>query len=224
MNRVTFYRLVGSPAIIALAYASISAADARIEVRHTIVAASGTAAPAGGNYLPLFLNARLNTRHEVAFDAIVDGPPITTGVFVADGRTASTIVLGTHPDPAAPSFGLVGNPFITRTGEVLFQANSSDIFTSDARTIVALVRNGDHAPGGGTVTPTAPFAANDHGAIVYAASISGSTATGESSAPTGHKRSPSSAMTAMYRWAVGSRRRLDVLSSTIVGRWRSLPR
>jgi hypothetical protein len=153
------------------------AAGTQIEVRHTIVAASGTAAPAGGNYLPFFLHARLNTRHEVAFDAFVDGPPITTGVFVGDGRAASAIVLGTNPDPAAPSFGFVGNPFITQTGEVVFQANSSDIFASDARTVIALVRGGDQASGGGTLTPTATFDVTDHGVIVYGATISGSAAT-----------------------------------------------
>ena len=178
MNRATFYPLVVLSAIIAQPIASMSsAAGGRIDGLHTIVAASGDAAPAGGRYLPLFFNARLNTRHEVAFDAFVNGPPITTGVFVGNGRTASTIVLGTNPDPAVPSFGFVGDPFITKTGDVVFQANSTDIFVSDARTIVPLVRNGDHAPGGGTVTPTAPFAANDHGTIVYAGNISGSTAT-----------------------------------------------
>lgn len=177
MNRATFCRLVLSPAIVAISFAPMLAADAQIEVRHTIVAASGAEAPAGGNYLPLFVNARWNTRHEVAFDGFVNGPPITTGVFIGNGRTASSIVLGTSPDPAAPSFGFVGNPFITETGDVVFQANSSDIFVSDARTIVPLVRAGDRAPGGGTLTPSAPFAANDHGMVVYPASISGSTAT-----------------------------------------------
>ena len=110
MNRATFYPLVVLSAIIAQPIASISsAAGGRIDGLHTIVAASGDATPAGGRYLPLFFNARLNTRHEVAFDAFVNGPPITTGVFVGNGRTASTIVLGTNPDPAAPSFGFVGD-------------------------------------------------------------------------------------------------------------------
>ena len=130
------------------------AKEAKKLATHTIVAASGGAAPAGGNYLSFF-NARLNARHEVAFDAFVSGPPLTTGVFVGDGRTTSTIALGANPDPAAPSFGFVFNPFITPNGDVVFDANVSDIFMSDGKTIVPLVRNGDQAPGGGTLTPAA---------------------------------------------------------------------
>ena len=177
MNRATFHRLVVLAAILAQPMAPMSSViGAGIEVRHTIIAASGGAAPAGGNYLPLFVNARLNARHEVAFDAFVGGPPFTTGVFAGDGRAAFAIALGSNPDPSGPSFGLVGSPFITETSKVVFQANSSDIFVSNSRTIVPLVRNGDHAPGGGTLTPTPQFAANNHGAIVFHASISGSTA------------------------------------------------
>ncbi len=67
-----------------------SAAD--VKVRHTLIAASGDAAPAGGNYSPFsFFNVRLNARHDVAFDASVG---TTTGVFVGDGNTTSTITLG----------------------------------------------------------------------------------------------------------------------------------
>src|SRR5262245_16660051 len=76
------------------------AAHGRHAVRHTVVAASGSAAPAGGTYIN-FLNAALNARQEVAFDAFVAGPPPTTGVFVGDGKATSTIALGTNPDPAA---------------------------------------------------------------------------------------------------------------------------
>jgi hypothetical protein len=166
-------------ALMALPFAQMSSpAGAQIAVRHTIVAASGDAAPDGGIYLPLsFFNARLNARHEVAFDAFVGGPPITTGVFVGDGKTTSTIALGANPDPAAPSFGQVFNPFLTPNGDVVFQANSSDIFTSNGRTIVPLVRNGDQAPGGGTLTPTTTFAVNDHGTAAYIAGVSGAAAT-----------------------------------------------
>ena len=51
-----------------------SAADGKLKVRHTVIALTGDAAPAGGNYLSSsFSNVRLNARHEVAFDASV-GP------------------------------------------------------------------------------------------------------------------------------------------------------
>jgi hypothetical protein len=139
------------PALSALPFAQTSrAARANTSFQHTIIALSGTAAPAGGNYLAQsFLNATLNARHEVAFDATVSGPSgVTTGVFVGDGETASTIALGINP--AGTSFGFVSNPFITPNGDVVFDVNGGDIFMNSGRTIVALVRDGDLAPGGGT--------------------------------------------------------------------------
>jgi hypothetical protein len=155
------------------------AAGANISLRHTIIALSGSAAPAGGNYLPLsFLHATLNARHEVAFDAVVSGPPFTFGVFVGNGNTTSAIALGINPDPAAPSFGSVFNPCITSNGDVVFDVNDRDIFTSHARTIVPLVRDGDPAPDGGTLTPfVGTRAVNDQSAVAYVAGLSGSTAT-----------------------------------------------
>jgi hypothetical protein len=166
-------------AFLAVPFAQMSTvAGATMSVKHTIIAASGGTAPAGGNYGTFsFTNARLNTRHEVAFDASVTGPPSTVGVFVGNGTRTSTVALGTNPDPAAPSFGFPFNPFITPNGDVIFQANFSDIFTSNGKTIVPLVSNGDQAPGGGTVTPTSSFVANDHGEIAYFAIMSGATAT-----------------------------------------------
>src|SRR5262245_15052422 len=75
------------------------AAGAKKPVRHTVLASSGSAAPAGGNYVTLSRVA-LNTRSQVAFEATLGGPS-TTGVFLTDGRTPATIALGGNPDPAA---------------------------------------------------------------------------------------------------------------------------
>jgi len=143
-------------------------------VRHTVVATSGVAAPAGGNYF-IFFNARLNARPEVVFDALLSGPS-TTGVFVGDGRTTSTIALGGNPDPVAGNFGFVINPLVTSNGNVVFDGNSTSIFTSNRREIVPIVQDGDQSPIGGTVTPIA-HAANDGGTIAYLALMSGATAT-----------------------------------------------
>ena len=113
MTRALWYSTVLLSAIVALPSAQVPS-DAEARVRHTFIAASGDTAPTGGTYLPFsFINARLNTRHEVAFDAVVSGPPLTTSVFVGDGRTTSAIALGTSTDPAVPSFGAVFDPFIT---------------------------------------------------------------------------------------------------------------
>jgi hypothetical protein len=179
MRRLFLYLIVlAMAASIALPFARISsAADAR--VRHTVIAATGGEAPTGSNYLPFsFSNARLNARHEVTFDAVVGGPFFATGIFVGDGKTTSAVALGPNPDPSAPSFDSVTNPYITPNGEVVFDANDVDIFSSNGKSLVPLMRNGDAAPGGGTLTLRgAPRATNDHGTIAYAAFVNGSTAT-----------------------------------------------
>jgi hypothetical protein len=148
-----------------------SAADGKLKVRHTVIALTGDAAPAGGNYLSSsFSNVRLNARHEVAFDASVG---LTTGVFVGDGNTTSTTALADNS-----SFGSVSNPFITPNGDVVFDANDFDTFRSNGKSIVRLVGSGDPAPGGGTLSPAGePRVTNDNGAIAFAAIVSDSTAT-----------------------------------------------
>src|ERR1044071_8109414 len=144
-----------------------SAADGNVKVRHTVIAASGDAAPAGGNYLASsFSNVRLNARHDVVFDA---GVGSTTGVFVGDGKTTSTIELGDN--------GSVSNPFITPNGDVVFNVNNADIYRTDGKSIVPLVRIGDTAPGGGTLVQTLERVTNDNGVVAYTAFVSDSAAT-----------------------------------------------
>jgi hypothetical protein len=77
-------------------------AGAETGASHTVVAASGTAAPAGGNYA-IFTHVTVNARSQIAFDASLGGPS-TSGVFVGDGRRTATIALGGDPDPAAANF------------------------------------------------------------------------------------------------------------------------
>ncbi len=176
MKRALIYFVVlAAVASIALPFAPISSA-ANVTVRHTVIAATGEASPIGGNYLPFsFNNVRLNARHDVVFDAVVGAPSFTTAVFVSDGKTISTVALGLNPDPAAPSFGSVTNPSITPNGDVSFDANA-DTFKSDGKTIAPIVRDGDQAPGGGTLSPIGRVT-NDHGVSAYSAFLSGSTGT-----------------------------------------------
>lgn len=162
MKRAVLY-LVILTVITSLSLQISSAAD--VKVRHTLIAASGDAAPAGGNYLPSsFFNVRLNARHEVAFDA---GVGATSGIFVGDGKTTSTTALGS-----------VSNPFITPNGDVVYDVNNSDTYKNNGKSIVPLVRTGDPAPGGGTLTPSGdPRETNHNGTIAYSAFVSDSTAT-----------------------------------------------
>ncbi|HEY6243968.1 MAG TPA: choice-of-anchor tandem repeat NxxGxxAF-containing protein [Pyrinomonadaceae bacterium] len=178
MKRVYLYTVVLLlSALITLPVAQVSSAAAsQVEIRHTIIAASGGAAPNGGTYTPFFFNATVNASHEVAFDDFLSGASATSGVFVGDGATTSTIALGGNPDPK--SFATVFNPFITANGDVVFDVNDTDTFKSNGKAIVPLVRDGDPAPGGGTLSPLAGTRAmNDHGVISYDAFLSGTTAT-----------------------------------------------
>ncbi|WP_321471936.1 choice-of-anchor tandem repeat NxxGxxAF-containing protein [uncultured Paludibaculum sp.] len=180
MKRAIGYPMLLLPALVVPSFAQMfSTGAATSKVRHTIVAASGGTAPVGGNYSLLsFLNATLNARHGVAFDAFVTGPPPTPGVFVREGNRTSAIALGVNPDPTAPSFGFVSSPVITRNGDVVFDVNFSDVFRSDGKKIVPLLRLGDPAPDGGTVTSRGQErVVNDHGAIAFVATVSGAAAT-----------------------------------------------
>ena len=177
MKRAICYPVVFLSALIVLSSTKmLSAGTARNRVRHRVIAATGEAAPAGV-YGPLFINATLNARHEVAFDAVISGPPPTIGVFVGDGKRTSTIALGANPDPAEPSFGIATNPFITNDGDVVFDGNTG-VFRSSGKRIVPLVQIGDAVPIGGMVASFAvPRVVNDHGAIAYGAHVSGTAAT-----------------------------------------------
>jgi hypothetical protein len=179
MKRPISYLSIFLPALAVLSHIQVlSAADTRSGVRHTIIAESGAATPAGGHYSPFsFLNARLNAQHAVAFDAQVIGPLITSGVFVGDGTATSTIALGVSANPATPSFGSVLNPFITRNGAVVFTTGAGEVFRSDESVIVPLVRIGDAAQGGGVVTLLGNPVVNDGGAVAYFAGVSGAAAT-----------------------------------------------
>ena len=161
--------------ILVFPFAQVSFADAAKKLAtHTIVAASGSPAPDGGNYMNFFRVA-LNQRNQIVFDASLGGPS-TTGVFVADGGKTSTIGLGGNPNPASSNFAQVANPFITPHGDIIFDANFGDTFRHDGRVTVPLVRNGDPASGGGTVTPLS-HATNARGTIAYRAQVNGGVAT-----------------------------------------------
>jgi hypothetical protein len=175
MRTVSDSVVLGCALILTLPVAQMAlAAGAKAGVSHTVVAASGTAAPAGGNYA-VFTHVTVNARSQIAFDASLGGPS-TSGVFVGDERGTSTIALGGDPDPAAENFAFVGNSFFTADGDVVFDANFTDTFRHNPRVTFPLIRNGDPAPGGGTLTPTSRVT-NAHGTVAYQASVIGGTAT-----------------------------------------------
>lgn len=171
-----WYPMLFLPALLVPSFAqTFSPGTAASYARHTVIAASGGTAPAGGTYHPLsFLNATLNASGEVAFDAFLTGPPPSAAAFARNRNTTSVVALGINPDPAGPSFGFVTNSVITRNGNVVFDSNFSDVYRNDGKTIVPLLRLGDPAPDGGTVASRGQERiVNKHGAIGFVATISG---------------------------------------------------
>jgi hypothetical protein len=148
----------------------LSISGVRAQVRHTVIAATGDVAPAGGNYVGFLNTLSVNARGQVTFNARLGGPS-TTGVFVFDGNTTSAIALGGNPDPTAGNFNFVSLPFITTRGDVIFDGGAGT-FRSDGRSTVALVQNGDAAPGGGSLIRTS-HAANSQGVIAFGAFVTG---------------------------------------------------
>jgi len=170
--------LRGSHAVFALVVLTLAqflcTAGALAQATHTVIAASGTAAPAGGNYFG-FDTVAMNSRGQVAFNAILAGPS-TSGVFVNHGTTTSAIALGGNPDPAAGNFSFVTIPTVTTPGDVIFNTDTA-IFRSHGRRTVPLVQNGDSAPGGGSLILNSAHVANSRGVIAYEAIVTGGAST-----------------------------------------------
>lgn len=144
--------------------------EVRAQAQHTIIAASGDAAPAGGTYNGFLNTLAVNARGQITFDTRLGGPS-TTGVFVNDGITTSTIALGGNLDPTAGNFNFVSTPFVTTRGDVIFDTGSG-LFRNDGKRNVAVVQNGDPAPGGGSLTRTS-HAVNAQGLIAFGAFVTG---------------------------------------------------
>ena len=162
--------------LVALTLAQfLSGADAPGSGRHTVIAASGDTAPAGGNYVFFLSSPASNTPGRVAFDAFLGGPS-HSGVFVSDGRTTAAIALGGDPDPAAGNFGFAFAPSLTTRGDVIFITDTG-FFRGDGRRAVPLVQSGDPAPGGGSLNLGGGYAANSQGVIAYQTFVTGAVAT-----------------------------------------------
>jgi hypothetical protein len=120
LSRLIFCRSIRVCALITL---TLAATGVRAQVTHTVIAASGDAAPAGGNYTTLPDAPALNARGQMAFDAVLGGPS-TRGVFLSDGITTASIALSGNPDPAAGNFNFVSTPFLTTRGDVIFTTDT----------------------------------------------------------------------------------------------------
>jgi len=161
--------------MLLLALANPTLVSAGTQINNTVIASTGTAAPAGGNYL-LFHTVALQAQHRVVFDAVLGGPS-TSGVFLADEQTTTVVALGGNPDPAARNVGsFVFSPVIAGD-EVVFTGSTFDssqaIFRGNGKNTSLVVQDGDAAPGGGSLVLAGAAVANSRGDVAYFAQVVG---------------------------------------------------
>lgn len=166
-----FWTVVG----LTLAYLP-SAVATPAECRHTVIASSGNAAPAGGDYL-FFNQVAFAAKDEVAFAAFLRGLS-NSGVFLGDGATTSVVALGGNPDPAAGNLGFFVSNFFVADHEIIVTAAPFDpakitsVFGVRKGNASLIVEDGQVAPDGGSLL-LGELDASSRGAIGYSASVIG---------------------------------------------------
>ncbi|MFT3867908.1 MAG: hypothetical protein QM715_05360 [Nibricoccus sp.] len=164
-------------AVVALTLAYLPTAVAAPQpCGHTVIASTGTAAPAGGNYF-FFHQVAFAARDEVAFAAFLRGPS-NSGVFLGDGATTSVVALGGNPDPAAGNLGFFISTLFPAEREIVVAATPFDpekstaVFGVRRSNASLLVEDGQVAPGGGSLS-LGELDANSRGAVAYSANLIG---------------------------------------------------
>jgi hypothetical protein len=160
--------------VVALTLFAIpGAVPAEAQIQNTVIATSGSAAPAGGNYQS-FNTVSMNQRGQIVFDASLLGTS-NSGVFEADRATISTVALGSNAGAPTDNFGTVGRPLITSGGEIFFSADTG-FFRSNDKKVVSVVQKGDFFRGIGTLTPEF-LSVDSENAIAFFAAIDGGVST-----------------------------------------------
>jgi hypothetical protein len=144
------------------------------------VVAQGDPAPAGGTFAA-FGPPAINARGAVAFAAVVDGQAVPGGIFLASGDHIQMMVGAGEETPIGGIFAkfservsLNDAGVIAFHGMLKFAPVAAAIFAADARRLRAVVRLGETAPGGGTISHFGLWpSVGPGGAIVFAASLEG---------------------------------------------------
>jgi hypothetical protein len=174
------WRVLLASIALTLAYLPM-AIGAPTECKHTVIAATGTAAPAGGDYIFFNQVALTAAKHQVAFSAFLRGPS-NSGVFLGDGAATSVIALGGNPDPGAGNLGFFVTDLFGADREMIiatvpFDPNKNTaLFRVREGKASLIVQDGDAAPGGGSLS-IGELAANSRGAVAYGANVIGGTDT-----------------------------------------------
>jgi hypothetical protein len=167
--------------IAALTCACLSSVvGAEAPVKNAVIATTGTAAPAGGNYRH-FAEVALNEEQQVIFVATLVGVS-NTGVFRGDGETTSVVALGGNPDSTAMNLGDLINSVSLAGHETIISVEPFDpdksqaFFRAGRKEVSLIVEDGDATPSGGilSISSDSPDPiANSHGAVAYTANVFG---------------------------------------------------
>lgn len=175
---VSSWRVFWTVVVLTLAYLP-AAVGAPVECGHTVIASTGTAAPAGGDYF--FFHQLAFAKDEVAFAAFLRGPS-NSGVFLGDGATTSVVALGGDPDPAAGNLGFFVSNLFVADREIIVTATPFDpekgtaVFGVRQGRASLIVEDGQVAPGGGSLL-IGELDASSRGAVAYSANLIGGTDT-----------------------------------------------
>ncbi len=140
-----------------------------------VVALSGTAAPAGGNYAS-FSAPVLNGLGQVAFEANLGNGSSSSGIFAGAAGSIQSVALQGAAAPAGGNYNGINAPALNDSGQVAFStgltggSSTEGIFVGAPGSVQAAVLQGTPAPSGGNYGTTAPPALNRSGQVAFFAS------------------------------------------------------
>ena len=147
------------------------------------VALQGSTAPAGGSYGG-FGSPVLNAAGQVAFSASLTGGSSTVGIFAGPAGSVQAVAMRGSAPPAGGNYNGFGNPVLTGSGQVAFEANltggsaTRGIFVGAPGSLQAAALQGNPAPAGGSCGSlgTVPLL-NNNGRVAFTTFLTGGSST-----------------------------------------------
>lgn len=148
------------------------------------VVAAGDPAPGGGSFAAFGVPA-INNRSEIAFAAVIEGGPVTGGIFVASASKTDMLVGAGHPEPYGGIFAQFSDRVgINNAGGVLFNAVlklgpvDHALFVAEHGTTRPVAGVGQAASSGGHFSALALWPSlSDDGTVAFIASANDSSGT-----------------------------------------------
>lgn len=149
------------------------ASDGRIEQ----LVAVADSSPAGGRFTQ-FINLSLNNKNEMAFEGLLHGAPISSGIFVASKAGVRKVVAEGDPSPLGGRFMDFAAPLLNDAGDLVFWASlegaarPAGLFLASRGTVQKIVARGDPAPRGGRFSYISfPCSFSGSGAVAFRAKL-----------------------------------------------------